>query len=192
MPEVDTDELVARVRARGPAGAQADPPFDPDALGVPGVRLIRLPLLGLGRPAEAPPPSVFPPPCGRDDVAAAEAALGVTLPPLLVRLYTEVADGGFGPGDGAEPIAELAGLWESYAVELVESEDVGEWPAGVVPFCELDQTLTACVDCTTPDGAVVAFEFDDMDPDDPDGLAAALTVVAPSLAEWLADWVDQP
>ncbi len=40
------------------------------------------------------------------DVSDAESALGFALPPLLVRLYTEVGNGGFGPGDGLLPLLD--------------------------------------------------------------------------------------
>jgi hypothetical protein len=181
---IDDDEIVALVRDAGPAGARP-PAIDPERLAVPGLRVVRIELAGVDLPDERGAPTTFAPPCTPAAVAAAEAALRVVLPPLLARLYTEVADGGFGPGDGVVPVGELAGMWESYAVELIESEDLSPWPAGLVPFCELDQTLTACIDSTTPQGAIVGFEFDDLDPDDPQGLSAALHPRAPSLGEWL-------
>ncbi|MCH5677897.1 hypothetical protein [Streptomyces gilvus] len=42
-----------------------------------------------------------PRPATREAVAETEAACGYPLPPLLVRLLTEVANGGFGPRGAA-------------------------------------------------------------------------------------------
>ena len=40
------------------------------------------------------------PPATTEAVRAAEALVGFRFPPLLIRLWTEVANGGFGPGYG--------------------------------------------------------------------------------------------
>jgi len=42
----------------------------------------------------------LPPPATPEAVAAAEEVIGFPLPPLLRRLYVEVANGGFGPNEG--------------------------------------------------------------------------------------------
>jgi hypothetical protein len=155
------------------------------------MRGVRITLEGLSLPEpDFPPAGPGRPPCDLAAVEEAARTIGVELPPLLVRLYTEVADGGFGPGDGAVPIAQLVELWESYSQELVEAEDLEPWPDAVVPFCNLDQTLLACVDCSSPVGPIIGFEFDDLDPDGGEGaLEAALSPMAPSLADWLTDWL---
>jgi hypothetical protein len=190
----DEDQLLASVRDRSAAELAAPPEvFDPDALGIPGFKLQRIVLKGLSLVGSEPDPvTELPPPCDRADVAAVEAELGVTLPPLLVRLYTEVADGRFGPGDGFVPVSDLTDLWQSYAVDLIEAEDLTPWPDGLLPVCNLDQTLLACVDCTSESGPIVGFEFDDLDPDDPDGLEHALGPLSPSLEAWLRAWLSEP
>ena len=58
----------------------------------------------MNRPAERP----FPPPATPEALDAAEARMGAALPPLLRRLYGEVANGGFGPGSG---IIGIEGGW---------------------------------------------------------------------------------
>lgn len=42
----------------------------------------------------------LPTPAAPASVADAERTIGFSLPPLLWRLYLEVADGGFGPAEG--------------------------------------------------------------------------------------------
>jgi hypothetical protein len=188
---VNDDELLDAVRQRmAELDREDSTPADP--LQGLGGRVVRIVLEGVSLPEDRFPPAGHGrPPCDRAAVDAAAQRIGVTFPPLLVRLYTEVADGGFGPGDGATPIADLADLWEEYAVELVECEDLSPWPVGVVPFCQIDQTLLACVDCGSPEGPVIAFEFDDLDPDAEDGLPDALSPMAPSLRDWLETWLAE-
>lgn len=55
---------------------------------------------------------VFPP-ATPEQVQATETRLGVTLPPLLKALYTELANGGFGPGGGFYGIVGGYGSAES-------------------------------------------------------------------------------
>jgi hypothetical protein len=182
------DELVARLKAR----VAADPPL-PDDPGPTRLRmaigrhLVELPFLR-EQPGDQPEPRL--PPCDPADVDRVEGQLGVRLPPLLRRLYTEVGEGGFGPGDGLFGLEKLVEEHTSYAVELAEGQELGTWPAGLLPLCQLDQTLTACVDCTTPEGAIVGFEFDDLDFDDPDTWDDAFSPRAPSLQAWLEAWLD--
>lgn len=182
------DELVERVRAR----VASEPPGadDPGSSGLRmaiGRHLIELPFLRQP-PADGPEPRL--PPCDPADLDRVEAQLGVRLPPLLRRLYTEVGEGGFGPGDGLFGLAKLVAEHTSYATDLAEGQELGTWPAGLLPLCQVDQTLTACIDCTTPEGAIVGFEFDDLDMDDPDTFDEAFSPRAPSLQAWLGAWLD--
>ena len=191
MPVMGEDELLNSVRARM-AELDAAEMNAPDPLAGTGITVVHLTLEGIHLPEDRfPPPGRRRRPCDLAAVASAESQIGVKLPPLLVRLYTEVADGGFGPGDGATPIAKLPELWEEYAIDLVEAEDLEPWPQAVVPFCQIDQTLLACVDCGSPEGAVIAFEFEDLDPEAEDGLTDALSPMAPSLTDWIQRWLDE-
>ena len=56
----------------------------------------------MARPSRWTPPRLLTP----FDVSDAETVLGFALPPLLVRLYTEVGNGGFGPGYGLLPLLD--------------------------------------------------------------------------------------
>lgn len=53
----------------------------------------------------------LPAPALENNVQAAEAALGVRLPFDLRRVYTEVADGGFGPGEGMLSVARVVEVY---------------------------------------------------------------------------------
>src|SRR5262245_61830807 len=73
------------------------------------------------------------------DIASAESELGLRLPPLLRRIYLEVADGGFGPGYGLLPLrrgrpehGQERSVVETYAMF---TEGRG-WPPVLVPICD--------------------------------------------------------
>jgi hypothetical protein len=139
-------------------------------------------------------------------VAASEAALGTTLPPLLHRIYTEVANGGFGPGYGLLGIG--AGGWtDDRQRDLVGStmalregsEDLDEeawrWPASLLAIAYLGDVVYACVDASREGAPVLEYDPSDLEWDDdgyPVDESEALVEVSPSLAEWLAAWLETP
>ena len=55
---------------------------------------------GIQLSMETPADNPLPAPATPEQLSEAERRLGVELPPLLRRLYLEVANGGFGPGSG--------------------------------------------------------------------------------------------
>ena len=50
---------------------------------------------------------------------------------------------------------------EQLAHELAVEQEFGTWPEALIPLCQLDQTLIACIDCSDPSGPIVGFEVDD-------------------------------
>src|SRR5262249_1691092 len=104
----------------------------------------------------------LPPPVKRDTVREAEDRLGFALPPLLCRLWIEIANGGFGPGSGLvglqggqvddasrKPLPDLYldaiadPAWESFLGE--------PWPARLVPVCDWGCLHQSAIDCSTPE-----------------------------------------
>jgi hypothetical protein len=163
------DELIASLRVRA-----ADPERRTQLQATRFFGLIRRRGTGDLRPTTA------------EAVRAAEAELGVTFPPLLSRLYTEVADGGFGPGLG---LLDLGGVVRQ-ARRLRTGEELPRgrrWPASLLPLVRLDPGWT-CVDAET--GRVV-----DWDPEDLTERAsqarfdASFSERSPSLEAWLGRWV---
>ena len=121
------------------------------------------------------------------DVRAAEESLGLAFPPLLARVYVEVADGGFGPGAGLLPL-------EGVVRETRDLRSGGhtprdrDWPATYVPLVHLDPGWT-CVDVAT--GAILDW--------DPEEMTERMSEVrfletfserSPSVEAWLAKWVS--
>ena len=147
-------------------------------------------------PAAIPMPAV----ASEEQLAAAERRLGFALPPLLRRLYAEVANGGFGPGSG---ILGVAGGWATDRRQTVEDlyrvmlEAVQEnrqwvWPEGLLPIVDLSGAYT-CVDASTAPHRMVEFDFEELDDEDRGGgWSRAFHAVASSFEGWLAEWANRP
>ncbi|MFJ6012851.1 SMI1/KNR4 family protein [Streptomyces sp. NPDC092952] len=97
----------------------------------------------------------FPPPAAPKDVVEAEKVIGFPLPPLLRRLYIEVANGGFGPDEGILGVrggpaqgnlADIAELYED------GPDPSGRIPAGLVPIYDWGCTIWSLVDFRDPAG----------------------------------------
>ncbi|WP_225446672.1 SMI1/KNR4 family protein [Streptacidiphilus sp. PB12-B1b] len=114
------------------------------------------------------------------EVAAARRELGFPLPRLLVRLYQEVANGGFGPEHLLLP---LVGEGRTAVAEYGPCE---YWPHGVLPILDWGCGMYAAVDCLDPDAPVLLFEPNA----GPEDRAEAWFTDSPSLAQWLNSWLD--
>jgi hypothetical protein len=174
-PEWRPDDLIERLRARA-----ADPDRRTDergsGLGAFASRLRLWRTRGARLPASA------------ESLRAAEAALGRALPPFLARVYLEVADGGFGPGEGLLPLAGVV----THAERLRSGGLLPRkrtWPTSLLPLVRLEQGWT-CVDAHT--GAIV-----DWDPEDLTEWAGAARFResfrdrSPSVEAWLGRWVSR-
>lgn len=130
----------------------------------------------------------LPPVLSAAEVAAAEEALGFKLPPLLARLYQEIADGGFGPDYQLFPLnAGQRTVVSAYQAERAESSDGGapHWPTGVVPILDWGCGMYAVVDCQSERAPVLLFEPNGFDGD----WTKAWFVDAASLEDWLESWL---
>lgn len=95
------------------------------------------------------------PPATPAALARAESRLGFALPSLLRRIYTEVADGGFGPAHGLFPLRQ-DGSGAHEVESLVEVHDeLALAPPQLLPICDWGCASWSCLDCRTDDGAVV-------------------------------------
>jgi hypothetical protein len=140
----------------------------------------------------------LPKPATEAELAAAEARMTVRLPPLLRRLYLDLANGGFGPGYG---ILGVAGGWttdraksiEDLYAEMSEADNENArwiWPVGLVPIVDLGGSF-ACVDTTAHEGRVVIWDPDELDGRGRDGgWSRSFTEETDSLEAWLERWLD--
>ncbi|KUL23020.1 SMI1/KNR4 family protein [Streptomyces regalis] len=111
-------------------------------------------------------------------VTEAEQNIGFPLPPLLRRLYLEVANGGFGPAEGILGVSGGAsqGDWNDLAEIYQEGPDPsGQIPAGLVPVYDWGCTIWSLVDFRDPAGPMWCTHEGDCWPQ---GI---------NLAEWLVE-----
>jgi len=140
-----------------------------------------------------PAAPALPAPCTQDDVAAAEAQLGVDLPPPLRQVYLEIGNGGFGPGDGLYSLEQLVAKYREMTREPVGPQGQA-WPAGLIPVNGANWDLVAI---DRENGTLVYWDVEELadeEDEDEDGRhwAASFRPEAESLAAWLASWVDGP
>lgn len=101
----------------------------------------------------------FPAPASESHVAEAERVIGYPIPPLLRRLYLEVADGGFGPGRRGRfgvlgvhtPGTDEELITFAYEQGLWDLEDV-HVPYGLVKFYDWGCAMWSLVDFRHPSG----------------------------------------
>ncbi|MFI6540364.1 SMI1/KNR4 family protein [Nonomuraea sp. NPDC050547] len=120
----------------------------------------------------------LPPTATADELGQAERELGFPLPPLLRRLYLEVADGGFGPD------YQLLSLREAVAAREEE-----RWPAGVLPVLDWGCEMYAAIDCEHARATVLLYEPNGLSSDDDGHLA--WYVDADDLTGWLETWLAE-
>lgn len=149
-------------------------------------------------------------PASQEQLEMAEHELGFSLPLLLRSLYTEVANGGFGPCGGIKGICGGYGSRESgtassdnetiidqyhrrsekreidlHAYQMLWKDDTlllpyGEWPGHLLPFCDMGDVIEACVDEQEQLFFVSASKDDER---------YALLRTRWTLEEWLWRWV---
>jgi hypothetical protein len=201
MPQPLPPELVQRLRDRA-----ADPDrrndAPPTALGgtmqMGGVAVAGIDLAALlrgelpgfavpaGTPAADPGPAA---PASPEEVAAAEARLGFGLPPELRQLYLEVADGGFGPGEGLLPVGRLPAVYRE-RVDNPPSARRQPWPARLLPITRWELGHD-CIDIAS--GEMVYWDEEELASGGSDKVwNRSFKKDAASLAAWLERWLDKP
>ncbi|MEU8252223.1 SMI1/KNR4 family protein [Nonomuraea sp. NPDC048916] len=133
----------------------------------------------------------LPPPATTEEVAQAESILGFRLPPVLVRLYREVANGGFGPDYQLFPLLgegrTAVNVYREERSTVDPDKEATHWPADVLPVLDWGCGMFAAVDCRSPEGAVLLFEPNGIDNE----WHHAWYVDSESLAGWLETWLSE-
>ena len=121
--------------------------------------------------------------------------MGLALPAPLRQLYLEMGNGGYGPGLDvpikgypAGKLYSLARLNEVHGHHhiVLEDDPYSPWPTGVLQFADLGGFTSVAVDCRAPAHPVLEYDSD-VDVAAPE---KAWTLVAHSVEDWFADWVD--
>ena len=123
-------------------------------------------------------------------VRAAEALVGFRFPPLLIRLWTEVANGGFGPGYGLLGVEGGFPFDDHGALTIAENyrSCTPAWPGRLLPICGWGCFNESAIDCSTPEAAIVDLPENvivQMQKTGNDPPPKGMT-----FAQWMEAWVD--
>ena len=131
-----------------------------------------------------------------DTVATVETRLGIKLPPLLQKIYTDVANGGFGESYGLlglvggplnEDGLDSASLYETHR-EADPSDELWVWPTGLLPVCHLGCAMYHCVQCDGDNFPIVWFEPNPHE--DGESWDTSFIPFCSSLNEYISAWID--
>jgi len=130
------------------------------------------------------------PPVALDAVRAAEARVGFSFPPLLVRIWTELQNGGFGPGTGVLGVPPRGYVDDDLGAEDIVAHYLGSvaralCPPRVVALCNWGCAIWSYVDCNDHRARVISSEG--ADTGDPFSIRYCLS--CDSLNEWLSKWL---
>lgn len=139
-------------------------------------------------------PSELFPVATQHDVLAAENALGFPLPPLLRRLYLELANGGFGPGYGLSGVGGRGtDEGSNDIVELFRSQSTKHWslsfpnwPPRILRIAYFGCAMHAAIECSKPEYPV--YLFDPSDDEAHIGFANCLIPFECEFNEWILQW----
>lgn len=131
-------------------------------------------------------------PVTEQEFAQAEAEIGFPLPPLIRALYTQVADGGYGPGRGFLALTgnewSVVGRAKWTCSGGSDADEEPWWPPRVVEVVSWGCHYASCVDCSRPSCPVIFYDNDC----NAEGATQAdyLYPEADSLEGWLWAWLD--
>jgi hypothetical protein len=124
----------------------------------------------------------LPEPATRGAVQEAEARMGFPLPPLLAKLWVEVANGGFGPGYGLlgvnnEPASPLSMSIPNVYLQWIADGSL-KWRLKIVPICDWGCGIHTGADCSTAAGLIIHLS------------ASGRKLEGYAFAQWMEDWVN--
>jgi hypothetical protein len=139
--------------------------------------------------AEGDQRSQVPPPAGADQIEAAEQSLGFALPEDLKRLYSDVADGSFGPGEGLRRLTDLVAEYRDFTSEPFGP--LGQaWPANLLPLCH-DDPGEICLDRDS--GKLIFWDPEELGEGQGDKYwQRSFKDEADNLSAWLEKWLGEP
>lgn len=142
------------------------------------------------------------PPLSNALLVQEEHRLGIRLPLLLNRLYTEVANGGFGPGEGLLSLSPVSAADHPISYfhgdfRAARNQHGAEWAETIVPFSHWGDLILSCVDVggKAVDPPVLRFEPNMSKSDTLDFLRGApfrgvgMIPEADTLSAWFEDWI---
>lgn len=134
--------------------------------------------------------SVPPPPVSLEYYDCFERDSGLILPGFVRALYTEVADGGYGPAYGINRLSGKDSLaeWDRmYQNANLDDPNGPQWPSHLIRFCEIGCNMFYALDIRDENAPV--FQVDATSSDD---INDWLKLVSSSVATWLDQWLEKP
>lgn len=143
-------------------------------------------VMSVGGAPAGPQPLGDPP--GEQALIEAGRAIGRPLPDEVQQLYA-IGDGGFGPGEGLMPLAEVIDRYRELTREPYGP--LGQdWPKQLLPLFDENPVLN-CIDMDS--GEMVAWDPEEIEDEDSDeDWRRSFKVEHPSLAALMADWLGRP
>ena len=132
-------------------------------------------------------PQPLAPPPADQALREAEQAIGRPLPDDVRQLYA-IGDGGFGPGEGLMPLAEVVERYRELTRE--PAGPLGQdWPKQLLPLFDEDPVL-GCIDLDS--GEMVAWDPEEIEDEDSDeDWQRSFKLEHPGLAALMADWLGE-
>jgi hypothetical protein len=138
--------------------------------------------------AEKPLPAV----ASAAALLATEELMGFSLPTLLRCMYSEIANGGFGPGYGL--IGVSGGATDDLGQNIIDiylgknspnfQKWFPNWPPQAISICHWGCAMYSVVDCSTTEYQVFHFEPNNL------GIADCLMPHDRTFDEYMMAWVD--
>jgi len=136
------------------------------------------------------------PPCNNRILLQSKDRLGFTLPEVLRSIYTNGANGGFGPGYGLMGVidgftddqkANAVDLYQNFRTRDPEDK-AWVWPEGLFPFCYWGCAVYSAVKCNAPPYPVYWIDFSVRDIEEP--IEKLLCLQRESLTQWFENWLE--
>lgn len=142
----------------------------------------------VGDRASGRDPAPLPPPATAEQLTEVEAALAFELPAELRQLYLQIANGGFGPGDGLYPLDQLAAQYADMTDEPFGPQGQ-PWPANLLAICH-DDPGEICVDRDS--GAVIFWDPEEIEGASDKYWRASFKEEAGGIAALFEKWLGEP
>lgn len=135
-------------------------------------------------------------PATEENIRHSENMIGITFPKILRDLYSEVANGGIGPGyqilgvKGGHLSEEGDTISDLY-LALSDSDPhdpLWQWPVGVVPFCHWGDAIYSCFDASKNGNPVVWFDPNLREMGEP--MQQQFAPHRESLESWFRGWLE--
>lgn len=135
------------------------------------------------------------PPATATEFQQVEEELGIELPSIMKVVYSEIGNGGFGPGYGLYSLDEAIKFYRINAGPDPTEYPGWSWPKGLLDICDWGCAIYSSIDCSRPEATVYRFDFDGYDAADPstyfsDVSAPVFHEEAETFQLWLEWWID--